>query len=443
MSKKSTLGSAELFQRAQTYIAAGVNSGVRGTHAGWLPYPPFVHHGDGSRLYDVDGNEYIDYVMAHGPLILGHRPRVVTEAVVKAIEQYGALFSLPHELEQLVAEKVHQHMPSIELLKISNTGSEATHNAIRLARAVTGREKIIKFEGHYHGWTDVTYFSYQPPLGVLGPSSSPRTIPAAAGTPGDFARFVITQPWNDQERLARTIRDHRGEIAAIITEPIMGNTGVIPPKPGYLQFLRDITRENDILLIFDEVITGFRVSAGGAQELYGVAPDITTFAKALGGGFPIAGYGGSRSVMDLLVRGEAIHTGTYNANIVAMSAAYATLSELEKPGVYQELERISARLARGIEDVLTRAGATVQVQRVGSILQVFFSPQPIWDYRDAVRYVDNGKFSALVQAMRVRGIMIQPSSLNRWCLSTAHTDRDIDETLNALEDSAKNLNLQR
>ena len=193
----SSLGSAELFERAQEHIAAGVNSGVRGTAAGWLPYPPFVHHGDGSHLYDVDGNDYVDYVMAHGPLILGHRPKIINEAVASAISEYGAMFSLPHELEQKVARKVHERMPSVELLKFSNTGSEAVHNAVRLARAVTGREKILKFEGHYHGWTDLTYFSFQAPLGVLGPKSSPRTVPAAAGTPTDFARLVIPQPWND------------------------------------------------------------------------------------------------------------------------------------------------------------------------------------------------------------------------------------------------------
>ncbi|RIK34125.1 MAG: aspartate aminotransferase family protein, partial [Chloroflexi bacterium] len=277
----SNTRSYELFQRAQKVVAGGVTSIVRGTSAGWLPYPPMIQRGDGSHLYDVDENEYIDYVMGHGPLILGHRPRNVSQAVAEAILAYGNLFALPYELEQVTANKIRDRFPSMELVKFSNSGSEATHYAVRLARAITGRDKIIKFEGQYHGWTDATEYSYHPAIKDLGPRTAPRTIPAAAGTPMEYARLVLTQPWNDADLLRKTLRDHRGEIAAIITEPIMANCGVIPPAPGYLKFLREATREHDILLIFDEVITGLRAARGGAQELYDVKPDITVLAKAL------------------------------------------------------------------------------------------------------------------------------------------------------------------
>lgn len=431
--------SAELFERAQESIAGGVTSVVRGTSAGWLPYPPMIARGDGSHLYDVDENEYIDYVLGHGPLILGHRPRAVTQAVVEAIQEYGNMFALPYEMEQRVAEKIRERIPSMELVKFSNSGSEATHYAVRLARAITGRDKIIKFEGQYHGWTDATEYSYHPAVKDLGPRTSPRTIPAAAGTPMEYARFVITQPWNDPEILQKTIRDHRGEIAAIITEPIMANCGVIPPASGYLQFLREITRGNDILLIFDEVITGMRASRGGAQELYGVRPDVTVLAKALGAGFAVAAYGGSRAVMEPVARDDILHAGTYNANVVAMSAAYATLNELDKPNTYEHLELVSDKLATGIQDIFERAGIPVQVQRVASFFQIYFSSKPIREYRDAAQYADLVKFRRLQRALRVRGVLIYPNGLGRWFVSTAHTNEDIEATLNAVEDSVGDL----
>lgn len=431
--------SAEMFRRAQESVAGGVTSVVRGTSVGWLPYPPVIERGDGSHLYDVDENEYIDYVLGHGPLILGHRPRAVTEAVAEAILEFGNMFALPYAMEQQVAEKLRERFPSMELVKFSNSGSEATHYAVRLARALTGRDKIVKFEGQYHGWTDTTEYSYHPAIKDLGPRTAPRTIPAAAGTPMEWARFVITQPWNDADLLRKTIRDHRGEIAAIITEPVMANCGVIPPAPGYLQFLRDVTRENDILLIFDEVITGLRAARGGAQELYGVRPDITVLAKALGAGFAVAAYGGSRAVMEPVARDEILHAGTYNANVVAMSAALATMNELDRPGTYEQLERVSDKLARGMVEIFGAAGIPVQVQRVASFLQVYFSPKPIREYRDAAQYADLIKFRQLQKALRTRGVLIYPNGFGRWFLSTAHTNADIEATLAAIQDSVGEL----
>lgn len=435
----SNTRSYELFQRAQKVVAGGVTSIVRGTSAGWLPYPPMIQRGDGSHLYDVDENEYIDYVMGHGPLILGHRPRNVSQAVAEAILAYGNLFALPYELEQVTANKIRDRFPSMELVKFSNSGSEATHYAVRLARAITGRDKIIKFEGQYHGWTDATEYSYHPAIKDLGPRTAPRTIPAAAGTPIEYARLVLTQPWNDADLLRKTLRDHRGEIAAIITEPIMANCGVIPPAPGYLKFLREATREHDILLIFDEVITGLRAARGGAQELYDVKPDITVLAKALGAGFGVAAYGGSRAVMDAVARDEILHAGTYNANVVAMSAANATLDELDKPGTYENLERLGAQLANGVRAIFERAGIPVQVQRVASFWQIYFSPKPIREYRDAAQYADLIQFRKLQAALRKRGVLIYPNGLGRWFLSTAHTNADIEATLNAVEDAIPDL----
>jgi glutamate-1-semialdehyde 2,1-aminomutase len=439
ISLESNTRSAELFKRAQDSVAGGVTSVVRGTSAGWLPYPPMIQRGDGSHLYDVDENEYIDYVLGHGPLILGHRPRGVTQAVATAILEYGNMFALPYEMESRVAEKIRDRIPSMELIKFSNSGSEATHYAVRLARAITGRDKIIKFEGQYHGWTDATEYSYHPAVKDLGPRTSPRTIPAAAGTPMEYARLILTQPWNDADLLRKTVRDHRGEIAAIITEPVMANCGVIPPAPGYLKFLRELTRENDILLIFDEVITGLRAARGGAQELFDVRPDLTVLAKALGAGFAVAAYGGSRAVMEPVARDEVLHAGTYNANVVAMSAAFATLQELDKPGTYEQLERVSDKLANGIHDLLIRAGIPVQVQRVASFFQVYFSPRPIREYRDAAQYADLVKFRRFQQALRTRGVLIYPNGLGRWFLSTAHTNSDVEATLNAVEDSVQEL----
>lgn len=435
ISLEANTRSAELFASAQESIAGGVTSVVRGTSAGWLPYPPVIQRGDGSHLYDVDENEYIDYVLGHGPLILGHRPRNVTQAVVEAILEYGNMFALPYQMEQQVAEKIRDRFPSMELVKFSNSGSEASHYAVRLARALTGRDKIIKFEGQYHGWTDATEYSYHPAVKDLGPRTSPRTIPAAAGIPMDSARLIITQPWNDADILRKTIRDHRGEIAAIITEPIMANCGVIPPMDGYLKFLRDITRENDILLIFDEVITGLRAARGGAQELYDIKPDITILAKALGAGFAVAAYGGTRAVMEPVARDEILHAGTYNANVVAMSAASATLDELDKPGTYENLERVSAKLANGIQEIFERADIPCQVQRVASFFQIYFSPKPIREYRDAAQYADLIKFRKFQVALRKRGVLMYPNGLGRWFVSTAHTNSDIEATLNAVEDS--------
>ncbi len=431
--------SYELFKRAQDSIAGGITSVTRGPSAGWLPYPPMIQRGDGSHLYDVDENEYIDYVMGHGPLILGHRPRHVTQAVAEAILEYGNLFALPYEMERIVAEKIRDRMPSMELIKFNNSGSEATHCAVRMARALTGRNKIIKFEGQYHGWTDVVEFSYQPAIKDLGPRTAPRTIPAAAGTPMEFAQFIITQPWNDADLLRKTLRDHRHEIAAIITEPVMASSGVIPPAPGYLKFLREITREYDMLLIFDEVITGMRAARGGAQELYDVKPDITVLAKALGAGFPVAAYGGSRAVMDAVARDEILHAGTYNANVVAMAATNATLDELDRPGTYENLERLSAKLANGVLEIFARAGIPIQVQRVGSFFQIYFSSKPIREYRDAAQYADVQKFRRFQQALRVRGVLIYPNPLGRLFLSTAHTNSDVEATLNAVEDAIQDL----
>lgn len=427
--------SAELFASAQESIAGGVTSVVRGTSAGWLPYPPMIQRGDGSHLYDVDENEYIDYVLGHGPLILGHRPGQVTQAVAEAILEYGNMFALPYQMEQQVAEKIRDRFPSMELVKFSNSGSEASHYAVRLARAITGRDKIIKFEGQYHGWTDATEYSYHPAVKDLGPRTSPRTIPAAAGIPMDYARLILTQPWNDADILRKTIRDHRGEIAAIITEPIMANCGVIPPMDGYLKFLRDITRENDILLIFDEVITGLRASRGGAQQLYDIKPDITILAKALGAGFAVAAYGGSRAVMEPVARDEILHAGTYNANVVAMSAANATLDQLDQPGTYEQLERVTAKLANGIQDIFNQNNITAHIQRVASFFQIYFSPKPIREYRDAAQYADLTKFRKFQVALRKRGVLIYPNGLGRWFVSTAHTNSDIEATLEAVQDS--------
>ena len=299
--------SQEYFKQAGQYLAGGVGSGTRAPSSGWSPSPIYVAHGTGSHIWDVDENEYIDYLVGGGPLILGHRPQPVIDRVCQTIQERGSLFSLAHDLEIQASQKICELLPSIKKVRFDNSGTGAVQRAIRLARAYTGKTKILRFEGHYHGWSDQIHWSNRPPLEAAGRRNAPRPIPNSNGIPEVLAETLIVLPWNDVDLLEKAIKAHKDEIACVITEPILGNTGGIMPKPGYLQAMRRLTAENDIVLIFDEVLTGFRVALGCAQGMFGITPDLTTLAKAMAGGFSAAAVGGSEEIMDLIPRGEVMY----------------------------------------------------------------------------------------------------------------------------------------
>jgi glutamate-1-semialdehyde 2,1-aminomutase len=427
--------SERLYRAAQAVIAGGVNSGARGPKAGWLPSPPVVARGRGAYVWDVDGNRYCDYLLALGPLIHGHAHPFIAEAVARAVQDVGTMFALPYELEAEAARRVVEAVPSVELVRFGNSGTEVVLHALRLARAWTGRDVVVRFEGQYHGWADQVEWSHHPDLAAAGPRERPNPVPGSPGIPKAYGDTLAVLPWNDEGVVERLVRERGHDIAAIITEPIMGNTGVIPPKPGYLEFLRQITADHGIVLIFDEVITGFRVALGGAQALYGVVPDLTTMAKALGGGYPVAAVGGRREIMDQVSDGTVLHAGTYNANVVAVAAVNASLELLSRPGTYDDLFRRSSRLMAGMAQIFDRSGIPVQIQGVGPMFQFWFSEVPIQEYRDAARHLNSPKYAALAGALRERGVLVHPSNIELWFVSTVHTDEDIDQTLEAFEDA--------
>jgi glutamate-1-semialdehyde 2,1-aminomutase len=427
--------SEELYAKAQEVIAGGVNSGVRGPSAGWVPCPPVAARGAGSHVWDVDGNEYIDYVLALGPMIHGHVHPVMTEAVTNAIRDIGTMFSLPYELEARAAARIVELVPSVELVRFANSGTEAVLHATRIARAATGRNVILRFEGQYHGWADQLEWSHHPPLDQAGPLGRPVAIPGSLGIPPEIGPTLAVLPWNEPDVAEVFFRERGSEIAAILTEPIMGNTGVIPPKPGYLETLRNLATEHSSLLIFDEVITGFRVAPGGGQQLFGVTPDLTTMAKALGGGFPVSAVGGRRDLMEMVSEGEVLHAGTYNASTVATAAVDASLGLLAGPRVHERLFARADRLREGMAAILDKAGVAVQAQGVGPMFQIWFSETPITSYRDAAPHLNSPRYAALARALLERGVLVHPSNIELWFVSTVHTDADIDRTLEVFEDA--------
>jgi len=425
--------SQSLYAAAQEVIAGGVNSGVRGPSAGWVPGPPVVDHGAGPYLWDVDGNRYIDYLLALGPMIHGHAHPHMTEAVTSAIRDIGTMFALPYELEAEAARRIVELVPSAELVRFSNSGTEAVLHATRIARAATGRDVVMRFEGQYHGWADQLEWSHHPPLDAAGPHERPNAIPGSRGIPLAIGPTLAVMPWNDAEVVEAFMKERGDEVAAILTEPIMGNTGVIPPEPGYLEALRRIATEHGSVLIFDEVITGFRVALGGAQAKYGVTPDLTTMAKALGGGFPVSAIVGRRDLMELVSEGEVLHAGTYNASALAMAAVCASIDVLSEPGTHDRLFARAERLMDGFRDVFETRGIPVQVQGVGPMFQIWFSETPIRDYRDAAPHLNSPKYAALALALHERGVMVHPSNIELWFVSTVHSEDDVEATLSAFE----------
>ncbi|MCL6638530.1 MAG: glutamate-1-semialdehyde 2,1-aminomutase [Firmicutes bacterium] len=414
--------SIELFKEAVQYIPGGVNSPVRAFKSVGLN-PVFIRRGNGARLYDADGNEYIDYVCSWGPLILGHRHPAVIEALSGVLET-GTSFGAPTELETRLAKMIVEAVPSIDLVRLVNSGTEATMSALRLARGYTGREKIVKFEGCYHGHADFLLIKAGSGALTLG-------VPSSPGVPSAAAADTITAAYNDVESLEEIFRRCGEEIAAVIVEPVAGNMGVVPPAPGFLEGLRRLTAEYGSLLIFDEVITGFRLAYGGAQAYYGVMPDLTCLGKIIGGGLPVGAFGGRREIMEHMAPvGPVYQAGTLSGNPLAVTAGIATLEVLKQPGVYEELEARSAELAGGLAEAARAAGAEVCFNRAGSISCTFFTPGKVVDYKSACAS-DTEKYARYFQSMLEQGVYLAPSQFEAMFISLAHTAGEIDRTVEA------------
>ncbi len=413
--------SEKLFARASELFPGGVNSPVR-AFRGVGGTPRFIARGRGSRLWDVDGNQYIDYVGSWGPLILGHCHSAVMQAVQDALRE-GASFGAPSPREIRLAEIVRARMPWIEKMRFVSSGTEATTAAVRVARGFTGRDDFVKFDGCYHGAGDALLVKAGSGVETLG-------LPDSPGVPADLARHTLTLPWNDLAAAERLFAERGGSLAAVITEPVVGNMGVLVPRPGYLEGLARLCREHGALFIVDEVMTGLRLSPGGACGLYGLRPDLVTFGKVIGGGLPVGAFGGRADVMDRVApSGPIYQAGTLSGNPMAMAAGTATLEQLS-PVSYQKLEHVSARLAAGFAEAARAAGAAVQVNRVGSMLTVFFSGDPVFDAASA-RRCDTKRFGRFFHAMLERGVYLPPSQFEAAFVSLAHSEEDVDLTIAA------------
>jgi glutamate-1-semialdehyde 2,1-aminomutase len=417
---------SDLFTRAQKILVGGVNSPVRAFRAvGGVPL--LIDRAEGSRLWDTGGREYIDYVCSWGALILGHADPDVVAAIADQARR-GTSYGITSPLEIELGESIAHAIPSIERIRFVNSGTEATMSAIRAARAFTKRDLILKFEGGYHGHADSFLVEAGSGLATLGISSSP-------GVPEALARLTLNAPYNDTAAVERIFAEHPGKIAAVIVEPVAANMGVVPPQPGFLESLREITQREGALLIFDEVITGFRLAYGGAQSVFHIHPDITVLGKIIGGGLPVAAYGGRREIMDMIAPlGPVYQAGTLSGNPLAMRAGLATLPKLEASGFYNSLNRKAERLTAGLRAALLQAGIPAQVNATGSLLTIFFSADPVCDYAGAKKS-DISRFAAFFREMLARGVLLPPSQFEALFVSAAHTDDDIGRTLSAAKSS--------
>lgn len=432
----------QILQRGRRAIAGGDSSTMR-----VLPYhlPLVASHGRGSRVWDVDGNEYLDLNMAFGPLLFGHCPEHVIAAVTEQITQRGSQLGFPTEITISVAEKIQKLYPNMELLRFANSGTEADVSAVRLARAYTGRPKIVQFEGHYHGWSDTLFNRYHAPLEELSNGPYGPALPGTRGLNGAPHDNLVVR-WNNIEALERCLEDHPGQIAAVIMEPIMGNAGVIAPEQDYLECVRALTRDHGVLLIFDEVITGLRVAAGGGQEFYGVRPDITVISKAVGGGYPVAAFGASREIMELVANGTMFHGGVFSGNAVVMAAANAVLEEVLAHGetIYRQMHAIADELARGAAEIFDRAGVPHVIHHVGPMISFFLMAnkvETIREYRDVRSHCDFVKYIRLQHLMQKAGVYYHPNQFEPMFLSAVHTSEDIALVLERLEQAVACLNV--
>jgi len=420
--------SKRLFSAALQVIPGGVNSPARACKAVGID-PLFIHRGEGSTVFDADGNRYTDYVCSWGPLILGHRHPAVVEAIEATLKR-GTTFGAPTDLEVTLAEMVVDAVPSVEMVRMVNSGTEATMSAIRLARAVTGRDMVIKFDGCYHGHVDTLLVAAGSGVATLG-------IPGSPGIPRAVVGNTISLPYNDLNPVADVMGRKGGEVACIIVEPVAGNMGVVPPEPGFLQGLRDLATRDGSLLVFDEVITGFRVAYGGAQTVYGVLPDLTCLGKILGGGLPVGAYGGRRSVMEKMApEGPVYQAGTLSGNPLAVAAGMATLKALAGKGFYDALEEKAQYLSGGLEKVFGYAGHPITVNRVGSMMTVFFTAQSVRDFETA-KTSNLDAFAQFFRQMLERGVYLPSSQFEALFVSAAHSQEDLDATIQAAREAVE------
>ena len=414
--------SEQLFHRAHKVIPGGVNSPVRAFRAvGGQPL--FIQRGNGAQIWDADGRSYLDYVGSWGPLIFGHRPPEVVRALADVLE-IGTSFGAPTEREVEIAELITKLVPSVEKIRLVNSGTEATLSAIRLARGFTGRDRIVKFDGCYHGHGDSLLVKAGSGVATLG-------LPDSPGVPASLAALTTVLPFNDPNALMQEFAAHGKEIACVIVEPIVGNMGCVLPRGDFLGILRDVTQSSGALLIFDEVMTGFRVALGGAQQKYGIKADLTTLGKVIGGGLPVGAYGGRADIMDRIApAGPIYQAGTLSGNPLAVSAGLATLRRLQNENPYARLESLGARLERGLIDAAAKAHVPVQVNRVGSMFTLFFTDKAVFDF-DTAKSSDTQRFNRFFHSMLDQGIYMPPSQFEAAFISAAHTEADIDRTIEA------------
>ena len=422
----------EVFARCKEVVAGGESSYARLSNT----RPIVMAGGQGPRFTDVDGNSYIDWCLGYGPMIFGHRPKPVIDRITRQIAEHGMLYTFPHELDYEVARKIVQAVPGVDQVRFANSGSEATQAAMRLARAYTGKDKILKFEGGYHGFLDAHAVSFEPD----GPERAPYTTRFGGGIPRVIEETILTGTFNDLDGLERLVRDHRHELAAVIAEPVLGSSGVIPPVPGFLDGMRQICDDNEVLLIFDEVITGFRLALGGAQERYGVTADITTWGKAIGGGTPgAAAFGARRELMDLEADDSVFHGGTYSGNPMVLAGMDATLDILigEREAVYGHLETIAAAMIDGMTAIFAEQGVPATVQHAGPMWQVYFGLEgPVTRVRRSAEN-DTAFYEHFQAECQARGVYFHNGWHERWFSSTAHTQAEVDQSLAVIEQAAK------
>ena len=424
--------SRALFEEAKKYIPGGVNSPVRAFKSVG-DTPRFIAKAKGSHIWDVDGNEYIDYVCSWGPMILGHAHPEVIKAIQEQAEK-GTSYGAPTELEVKLAKMIVELVPSVEKVRMVNSGTEATMSAIRLARGYTGRNKVIKFEGGYHGHVDALLVKAGSGLTTFG-------VPTSPGIPEDFAKHTITVPFNDIDALKKVIDEVGNDVAAVIMEPVMANAGLIIPEPGFLEKVRELTAEKGIVLIFDEVITGFRLSLGGAQEYFGITPDLSCFGKIIGGGLPVGAFGGKAEIMNYLApEGPVYQAGTLSGNPLAMVAGIKTLELLQKPGVYDSLREKTDRLAEGLKEAAKTAGIEDKLcfKKIESISIVYFTDRDVKNYQDALTS-NTEIYAKFFRKMLEQGVYLAPSQFEVAFMSTAHTDEDIEKTVKAAEVAFKEI----
>lgn len=422
--------SKEAFSQALKVIPGGVNSPVRAFKAVGQE-PVFIKKGYGPYMEDIDGNEYIDYVLSWGPLILGHSDPEVVKAIYESA-QAGTSFGAPTEIETQVAELIISAFPAMDMVRMVNSGTEATMSALRLARAYTGRDKILKFEGCYHGHSDSLLIKAGSGALTLG-------VPSSPGVPSDIASGTVTGRYNDLDNLREIFHEYKGQLAGVILEPVAGNMGVVPASQEFLQELRKLCTQEGTVLIFDEVMSGFRVAWGGAQNLYNIQPDLTTLGKIIGGGLPVGAYGGKREIMEMVAPlGPMYQAGTLSGNPLAMTAGLVTLNKLNKPETYEFLDKQAGKLEKGLKEISDRLGLPLSYNRVGSMFGLFFTKEKVVDFDHAVKS-DTRLFANFFRGLLEKGVYVAPSQFESWFLSVKHNDAIIDQTLERAEEVLKNI----